>query len=151
PQRGPGGPSFLIDAPGADGRIRPAAGWGAFPVPRRWVRSAVRPGAGGGGGRPPPAGGRVGGLPGAAPMDTLGGEARVEEEAGDGATAPGAARRRAAAGAMTAARVEVRKGTYHDSGTLMQVSRQAGQLPGVEAAAAVAATPVNLELLARQG
>ena len=84
-------------------------------------------------------------------MDTLGGEARVEEEAGDGATAPGAARRRAAAGAVTASRVEVRKGTYHDSVTLMQVSRQAGQLPGVEAAAAVAATPVNLELLARQG
>ncbi|MET0834314.1 MAG: protein FdrA, partial [Actinomycetota bacterium] len=35
--------------------------------------------------------------------------------------------------------------------TLMQVSRQAEELPGVEAAAAVAATPVNLELLARQG
>src|ERR671913_198728 len=33
----------------------------------------------------------------------------------------------------------------------MQVSRQAEQLPGVEAAAAAAATPVNLELLARQG
>src|SRR5215210_3339308 len=33
----------------------------------------------------------------------------------------------------------------------MQVSRQAEALPGVEAAAAVAATPVNLELLARQG
>jgi FdrA protein len=33
----------------------------------------------------------------------------------------------------------------------MQVSRQAEDLPGVEAAAAVAATPVNLELLARQG
>ncbi|HJU01379.1 MAG TPA: FdrA family protein, partial [Actinomycetes bacterium] len=52
---------------------------------------------------------------------------------------------------MTASRVEVRRGTYHDSVTLMQVSRQAEQLPGVEAAAAVAATPVNLELLARQG
>ena len=52
---------------------------------------------------------------------------------------------------MTASRVEVRKGTYHDSVTLMQVSRQAEELPGVEAAAAVAATPVNLELLARQG
>jgi FdrA protein len=48
-------------------------------------------------------------------------------------------------------RVEVRRGTYHDSVTLMQVSREAGELPGVEAAAAVAATPVNLELLARQG
>jgi FdrA protein len=52
---------------------------------------------------------------------------------------------------VTASRVEVRRGTYHDSVTLMQVSRQAGELPGVEAAAAVAATPVNLELLARQG
>ena len=52
---------------------------------------------------------------------------------------------------MTASRIEVRKGTYHDSVTLMQVSRQAEDLPGVEAAAAVAATQVNLELLARQG
>src|SRR5215211_4575152 len=48
-------------------------------------------------------------------------------------------------------RVAVRRGTYHDSVTLMQVSRQAEKLAGVEAAAAVAATPVNLELLARQG
>ena len=54
-------------------------------------------------------------------------------------------------GAVSASRVEVRRGTYHDSVTLMQVSRQAEQLPGVEAAAAVAATPVNLDLLARQG
>ena len=52
---------------------------------------------------------------------------------------------------MSASRVEVRRGTYHDSVTLMQVSRQAEGLPGVEAAAVVAATPVNLELLARQG
>jgi FdrA protein len=52
---------------------------------------------------------------------------------------------------VTASRVEVRRGTYHDSVTLMQVSRQAEELPGVAAAAAVAATPVNLELLARQG
>jgi len=48
-------------------------------------------------------------------------------------------------------RVVVRRGVYHDSVTLMQVSRQAEGLPGVTAAAAVAATPVNLELLARQG
>jgi FdrA protein len=48
-------------------------------------------------------------------------------------------------------RVEVRRGVYHDSVTLMQVSRQGEGLPGVTAAAAVAATPVNLELLARQG
>jgi FdrA protein len=52
---------------------------------------------------------------------------------------------------VTASRVEIRRGTYHDSVTLMQVSRQAEELPGVEAAAAVAATSVNLELLARQG
>jgi FdrA protein len=52
---------------------------------------------------------------------------------------------------VSASRVEIRRGTYHDSVTLMQVSRQAEQLPGVEAAAAVAATPVNLDLLARQG
>jgi FdrA protein len=52
---------------------------------------------------------------------------------------------------VTASRVEVRRGTYHDSVTLMQVSREAERLPGVEAAAAVAATQVNLELLARQG
>ena len=63
----------------------------------------------------------------------------------------GRARRPAGSGAVTASRVEVRRGTYHDSVTLMQVSRQAEELPGVEAAAAVAATPVNLELLARQG
>jgi len=48
-------------------------------------------------------------------------------------------------------RVVVRRGVYHDSVTLMQVSRQGEGLPGVTAAAAVAATPVNLELLARQG
>jgi FdrA protein len=52
---------------------------------------------------------------------------------------------------VTATRVVVRRGTYHDSVTLMQVSRQAEELPGVAAAAAVAATPVNLELLVRQG
>jgi FdrA protein len=52
---------------------------------------------------------------------------------------------------VSASRVEVRRGTYHDSVTLMQVSRQAEELSGVEAAAAVAATPVNLELVARQG
>jgi FdrA protein len=48
-------------------------------------------------------------------------------------------------------RVVVRRGVYHDSVTLMQVSRKAEELPGVTAAAAVAATPVNLELLGRQG
>jgi FdrA protein len=48
-------------------------------------------------------------------------------------------------------RVVVRRGLYRDSVTLMQVSEQAERLPGVVAAAAVAATPVNLDLLARQG
>ncbi|HEX2375278.1 MAG TPA: hypothetical protein VHO93_14965, partial [Actinomycetota bacterium] len=76
---------------------------------------------------------------------------RFDEEGGrDDATVLGAAGR-PPAGAVTASRVEVRKGTYHDSVTLMQVSRQAEGLAGVEAAAVVAATPVNLELLARQG
>jgi len=84
--------------------------------------------------------------------DTLGVTSSVDEEGrGDGATALAAARRPCAAGAVSASRVETRRGTYHDSVTLMQVSRQAEELPGVEAAAVVAATPVNLELLARQG
>ena len=106
------------------------------------------------------------GFPAAAPVGTLRRDAEGDEEGRrDGATALGAARRghgreRGPADrplrpghpdAVTASRVEVRRGTYHDSVTLMQVSRQAEELPGVEAAAAVAATPVNLELLARQG
>jgi FdrA protein len=48
-------------------------------------------------------------------------------------------------------RVTVRRDAYHDSVALMEVSRQAGELPGVAEVAVVAATPVNLELLARQG
>ena len=48
-------------------------------------------------------------------------------------------------------RVTVRTGAYHDSVTLMLVSRDAGALDGVCAASAVMGTPLNLALLARQG
>ena len=48
-------------------------------------------------------------------------------------------------------RTLVKRGAYHDSVTLMLVARQARALDGVVQAAAVAATPVNLELLTRLG
>src|SRR5918911_4915504 len=48
-------------------------------------------------------------------------------------------------------RTLVKRGAYHDSVTLMLLARQARALDGVVEAAAVAATPVNLELLARLG
>jgi FdrA protein len=48
-------------------------------------------------------------------------------------------------------RVVLRRNTYFDSVTLMLASRAAEEIGGVEFAAAVAATPVNLELLAEQG
>ena len=89
-------------------------------------------------------------------LDAAGTETVARVYAGEGATAQGdvdvadGLRCQWAAAAMTE-RVVVRRGAYHDSVTLMQVSRQAEGLPGVAAAAAVAATPVNLELLARQG
>jgi succinyl-CoA synthetase alpha subunit len=44
--------------------------------------------------------------------------------------------------------VEVRPGAYHDSVTLLQVSRAAGQVEGVQAALVAMATELNLELLA---
>jgi FdrA protein len=47
--------------------------------------------------------------------------------------------------------VDVRRGTYFDSVTLMLVSRDAASTPGVEAAAAMAGTPLNREVLTRQG
>ncbi|GAA2407257.1 acyl-CoA synthetase FdrA [Actinomadura vinacea] len=47
--------------------------------------------------------------------------------------------------------VEVRRGAYHDSVTLMRVSRQVGDIPGVAGAMAAMATGLNLELLARMG
>lgn len=45
-------------------------------------------------------------------------------------------------------RWSVRPNTYHDSVKLMRVSEELAGLPGVERAAAVMATPLNLELLA---
>jgi FdrA protein len=48
-------------------------------------------------------------------------------------------------------RVEVRRGTYYDSVSLMMLSRDAGALDGVFDVAALVATPINLDLLARQG
>lgn len=48
-------------------------------------------------------------------------------------------------------RVEVRKGTYRDSVTLMQVSRAVSDTPGVQAALVAMATELNLDLLAGMG
>jgi FdrA protein len=47
--------------------------------------------------------------------------------------------------------VDIRSGAYADSVTLLQVSRQAQQLPGVLAAQVAMATPLNLEVLADMG
>ncbi|HEY3530255.1 MAG TPA: FdrA family protein [Nocardioides sp.] len=47
--------------------------------------------------------------------------------------------------------VEVRSGTYADSVTLLQVSRQVQQLPGVATAQVAMATPLNVEVLERMG
>ena len=47
--------------------------------------------------------------------------------------------------------VEVRAGAYHDSVTLMQVSRRLRDVPGVNAAQVAMGTPLNLELLAGMG
>ncbi len=49
------------------------------------------------------------------------------------------------------ARVRVRSGAYHDSVSLMQVSRTVAQAPGVRAALVAMATPLNLELAAGMG
>jgi FdrA protein len=46
--------------------------------------------------------------------------------------------------------VEVRAGSYADSVTLMQVSQRAAAVDGVETAMVAMATPLNLDLLARQ-
>jgi FdrA protein len=48
-------------------------------------------------------------------------------------------------------RVIVRRGTFLDSVALMLLSRDAARLDGVEQAAVVNATPVNVDLLERQG
>ncbi|MDF5752421.1 FdrA family protein [Spongiactinospora sp. TRM90649] len=47
--------------------------------------------------------------------------------------------------------VVVRPGVYHDSVTLMRVSRDIGAVPGVEAAIVAMATELNLELAAQLG
>jgi FdrA protein len=46
------------------------------------------------------------------------------------------------------ARVEVRRGAYFDSVSLMQVSRSVAEVAGVQAALVAMATPLNLDLLA---
>lgn len=47
--------------------------------------------------------------------------------------------------------VEVRRGTYHDSVSLMQVSRQVASAPGVEAAQVAMATDLNLDVIRGMG
>jgi FdrA protein len=47
--------------------------------------------------------------------------------------------------------VELRTGAYADSVTLLQVSRQVQQLPGVTTAQVAMATPLNVEVLERMG
>jgi FdrA protein len=48
-------------------------------------------------------------------------------------------------------RIAIRRGTYRDSVALMVASQEAAALPGVDQATAVSATPINLELLRRNG
>ncbi|MFP5346109.1 MAG: hypothetical protein ACLGIA_03650 [Actinomycetes bacterium] len=52
---------------------------------------------------------------------------------------------------MTVEHVEVRRGQYHDSVTLLSVSRAVGAVPGVAAAQVAMATPLNLDLLSQMG
>jgi len=47
--------------------------------------------------------------------------------------------------------VEVRRGAYQDSVSLMQVSRQVGSVDGTRAALVAMATELNLDLLAGMG
>ena len=47
--------------------------------------------------------------------------------------------------------VEVRRGTYHDSVTLMQASQRSPTCPGCDAAIVAMATPLNLEVYERLG
>ena len=50
---------------------------------------------------------------------------------------------------MSTDHVELRSGAYADSVTLLQVSRQVQQQPGVETAQVAMATPLNVEVLER--
>lgn len=52
---------------------------------------------------------------------------------------------------MTGAHVEVRRGAYHDSVTLMQVSRSVSDAEGVEAAQVAMGTELNLDFLRGMG
>ena len=52
---------------------------------------------------------------------------------------------------MSTDHVELRTGAYADSVTLLQVSRQVQQLPGVVTAQVAMATPLNVEVLERMG
>lgn len=52
---------------------------------------------------------------------------------------------------MTTRHLELRRGTYRDSVSLMQVSRAVGTEPGVERALVAMATQLNLDLLAGMG
>ncbi len=52
---------------------------------------------------------------------------------------------------MSRDHVELRTGAYADSVTLLQVSRQVQQLPGVVTAQVAMATPLNVEVLERMG
>jgi FdrA protein len=52
---------------------------------------------------------------------------------------------------MTTDHVELRSGVYADSVTLLQVSRQVQQVPGVATAQVAMATPLNVEVLERMG
>jgi FdrA protein len=47
--------------------------------------------------------------------------------------------------------LDVRRGAYHDSVTLMQVSRRVGDVPGVGSALVAMATELNLDVLAGMG
>jgi FdrA protein len=52
---------------------------------------------------------------------------------------------------MTVEHVDVRRGAYHDSVTLMQVSRTVADVDGVDAALVAMATELNLDFLAPMG
>ncbi len=52
---------------------------------------------------------------------------------------------------MSTTKTEVRRGAYYDSVVLMQLQRSLAQLPGVQDAGVVMATPANCELLVQAG
>ena len=52
---------------------------------------------------------------------------------------------------MSVTHVDVRRGAYHDSVTLLQVSRTVAEVDGVEAAQVAMATELNVEVLGTMG